>query len=63
MDFTPAGNGCPTLNDAAGYVAGEIHEVCEKGDHSVFIAEVTEAVLHDAAEALTLKEIEANYGG
>ena len=63
FDFTPAANGCPTLNDAAGYVAGSILEIVEQGDHSVFIGEVTEAVLREEAEALTLKEIGANYGG
>ena len=63
FDFTPAANGCPTLNDAAGYVAGDIHEIVERGDHSVFIGEVTEAVLRDVSEPLTLKEIGANYGG
>lgn len=63
FSFTAAGNGCPTLDDAAGYVAGTIHEVYENGDHSVFIGEVSEAKLHDAAEPLTLKEIGANYGG
>ncbi len=61
--FTPAGNGCPTLDDSAGDVEGEIREIYENGDHSVFIGEVTEAVLHDASEPLTLKEIGANYGG
>lgn len=63
FDFTPAANGCPTLNDAAGYVAGDVVEIVERGDHSVFIGEVTEAVLHDASDPLTLKEIGANYGG
>ena len=63
FDFKPAGNGCPTLDDAAGYVAGDIHEIFQRGDHSIFIGEVSEAVLHDAAEPLTLKEIGANYGG
>lgn len=63
FDFTAAGNGCPTLDDTAGYVAGDIVEVVERGDHSVFIGEVNEAVLHGEADALTLKEIGANYGG
>ena len=61
--FSAAGNGCPTLDDAAGFVAGDIVEMVERGDHSVFIGEVTEAVLHAEADALTLKEIGANYGG
>lgn len=61
--FSSAANGCPTLDDAAGYVAGQIHEVIERGDHAVFIGEVSEAVRHGKAEVLTLKEIGANYGG
>lgn len=59
----PAENGCPTFIDAAGYVAGEVVEVIERGDHSVVIGEVKEAKLHGEAEVLTLKEIGANYGG
>ena len=61
--FTPAANGCPTLDDAAGYVAGTVLELVQRGDHSVVIGEVTEARLHGAAEILTLKEIGANSGG
>jgi flavin reductase (DIM6/NTAB) family NADH-FMN oxidoreductase RutF len=61
--FWPAGNGCPTLAGAAGYVAGTITDIVERGDHSVFIGEVTEAVQHEGAEILTLKEIGATYGG
>lgn len=63
LAFTRAENGCPTLEAAAGYVAGEIREIYEGGDHSVFVGEVTEARLHCEAEMLTLKEIGANYGG
>ena len=44
-------------------MAGDIHEIIERGYHSVFIGEVTEAILHEAGEPLTLKEIGANYGG
>ena len=58
-----AENGCPVLNEAAGYVAGKVVEIVEKGDHSTVIAEVTEARLFSEAEPLTLKEIGANYGG
>ena len=63
LAFTPAGNGCPTLDNAAGFVAGEIKEIYEHGDPSVFIGGVGEAKLHDAAEPLTLKETGVNYGG
>ena len=61
--FSLAANGAPTLNDAAGYVAGDIHEIILRGDHSIFVGEVTEASLNGEAEVLTLKEIGANYGG
>ncbi|MBI3991731.1 MAG: flavin reductase family protein [Candidatus Lambdaproteobacteria bacterium] len=63
FEFALAGNGSPVLTAAAGYVAGTIHEIVERGDHSVFVGEVTEARLHGAADILTLKEIGANYGG
>lgn len=61
--FSLAENGAPTLDDAAGYVAGDIVDVIKRGDHSIFVGEVTEARLHGEAEVLTLKEIGANYGG
>ena len=61
--FSDAENGCPTLDDTAGYVAGDVVEFVERGDHSVVIGEVKEAKLHGEAEILTLKEIGANYGG
>lgn len=61
--YTSAENGCPTLTDVAGYVAGDVHEIIARGDHSVIVGEVKEAVLHDEVEILTLKEIGANYGG
>ncbi len=61
--FSDAENGCPTLDDTAGYVAGNVVEFVERGDHSVVIGEVKEAKLHGEAEILTLKEIGANYGG
>ncbi len=61
--FSRADFGCPTVDDAAGYVAGSVVEIIERGDHSVVIGEVTEAVLNGEAEILTLKEIGANYGG
>ena len=63
VPFTEAANGCPTIDAAAGYVAGEILNSVEQGDHTVFIGEVTEARLHSEADVLTLKEIGANYGG
>ena len=62
-EFALAENGSPVLTGAAGFVAGDIHEIVERGDHSVLVGEVTQAKLHGAAEILTLKEIGANYGG
>ena len=61
--FTPAENGCPTLDDTAGYVAGDVLDILENGDHSVVVCQVTEAKKHADADILTLKEIGANYGG
>ena len=61
--YTAAANGCPTIDAAAGYVAGRVVQIVEHGDHSVVIGEVAEAKLHAAADILTLKEIGANYGG
>ncbi len=61
--FSHAANGSPVLDEAAGFVAGDIHEIIERGDHSIFVGEVTEARLHAASDILTLKEIGANYGG
>ena len=61
--WSAAENGCPILDDTAGYVAGKVVQIVEKGDHSVVIGEVTEARLHAESDILTLKEIGANYGG
>ena len=61
--YSAAENGCPTLDDTAGYVAGDVVDILENGDHSVVVCQVTEAKKHADADILTLKEIGANYGG
>ena len=40
-----------------------ITDLVERGGHSIFVGDVTEAVQHRTAEILTLKEIGATCGG
>ena len=66
-----AGNGCPILDSAIAAVECAVKEVVEMGDHSIVIAEVTEAHLMKAPEGradaaiLEMKDLGDNvyYGG
>lgn len=69
--YHPGVNGAPILASAVGAVECSVKEVLELGDHSVVIAEVTEAHLHTAPEGradaaiLEMKDLGDNvyYGG
>ena len=64
-------NGAPILASAVGAVECSVKEVLEMGDHSVVVAEVTEAHLHTVPEGradaaiLEMKDLGDNvyYGG
>lgn len=69
--FHAGANGSPILASAIGAVECSVKEVLEMGDHSIVIAEVTEAHLHTAPEGradaaiLEMKDLGDNvyYGG
>jgi flavin reductase (DIM6/NTAB) family NADH-FMN oxidoreductase RutF len=69
--FHAGANGCPILDSAIGAVECVVKEVLELGDHSIVVAEVTEAHLMQAptgradAAILEMKDLGDNvyYGG
>ena len=69
--FHNGANGCPILDSAIGAVECVVKEVLELGDHSIVVAEVTEAHLMQAptgradAAILEMKDLGDNvdYGG
>ncbi|NOX38428.1 MAG: flavin reductase [Calditrichaeota bacterium] len=69
--FSTGTTGAPVLDDVPAYVECRLVDTVEKGDHSVFVGEVVEAVVREAPEGrpdevtLTLKDLGDNvfYGG
>ena len=55
--------GLPILDDAIGGVECKVINSVEHGDHTVFVAEVLTAVLHNDTEALNLSSTGWSYGG
>ena len=55
--------GLPVLEDALGAVECELVGQVLHGDHSVFVAEVKSAVVHQDCEALNLASTGWSYGG
>jgi flavin reductase (DIM6/NTAB) family NADH-FMN oxidoreductase RutF len=60
---TGANTGCPILSDAPAWVECKVVGFHEYGDHTVVVGEVVEAGLKQQSDALTLKELNLNYGG
>jgi len=63
FSYSLAENGCPVMDDAAGFIAGKVVKLIEQGDHSVVIAEIKEALQSEEAKIMTLAETGAKYGG
>ncbi len=69
--FSSGTTGSPVLEDVPAYVECRLVDTIEKGDHSVFVGEVVEAVVREMPEGrpdeaiLTLKDLGDNvfYGG
>lgn len=59
----PGENGCAILEDALGYLECRITGSVPAGDHTVFVAEVTQAGLLREGEALTMRETGFRYSG
>ncbi|MFE4107099.1 flavin reductase family protein [Almyronema epifaneia] len=55
--------GCPVIKDSLGYIACSVVGAVEKGDHTVFVAEVIGANLHQEGEPLLLENTGWQYGG
>ena len=60
---TGANTGCPILSDAPAWVECKVIGFHEYGDHTVVVGEVLEAGIKTQSDALTLKELNLNYGG
>lgn len=61
--FHPGENGAPILDEAMGYLECNVTEIAQGGDHSVVIAEVTDARVQAEGELLTLADAGWHYGG
>ncbi len=61
--FTFGPLGMPLIDDALGGVECELMGQVSKGDHTVFVAEVKTATLHNDGDALNLASTGWNYGG
>lgn len=60
----PSPSGAPLLADAPAWATLRVTDLVERGDHAVVVAEVTDVGLRaEAPQALTLKELNLNYGG
>jgi len=63
VPHTFAGNGCPVLGDALGYVACEVESSISAGDSTLYVARVTEAVVLREGEPLTMREAGFRHAG
>lgn len=54
---------CPIIKDTLGYVECQVVETVEKGDHTIFVAEVIGAGVHREGEGLLLETTGWQYGG
>jgi flavin reductase (DIM6/NTAB) family NADH-FMN oxidoreductase RutF len=56
-------NGCPILDDTLGWLECRVTGELPAGDHTVFVAEITEAGVLRDGEALTMAETGFRYSG
>jgi flavin reductase (DIM6/NTAB) family NADH-FMN oxidoreductase RutF len=61
--FKLSGNGCPILEQALAYFECRVVDKIERGDHTVFVAEVIDAGVQREGQPLTLAETGFKYGG
>jgi flavin reductase (DIM6/NTAB) family NADH-FMN oxidoreductase RutF len=55
--------GAPILKDVPAYLECRVVEPIDAGDHTLFLAEVVEAGVHDDRDALKLPDTGWHYGG
>ncbi|MEC4986826.1 MAG: flavin reductase family protein [Oscillatoria sp. PMC 1068.18] len=64
VEFYPGTEtGCPIIKDSLGYIECKVVDSSEKGDHSVFVAEVIASGVHREGSQLLLENTGWNYGG
>ncbi|MEC4896129.1 MAG: flavin reductase family protein [Oscillatoria sp. PMC 1051.18] len=64
VEFYPgAETGCPIIKDSLGYIECKVVDRIEKGDHTVFVAEVIGSGVHRKGSQLLLETTGWNYGG
>lgn len=61
--FAAGVTGAPVLADVPAWFECRVVEEIDRGDHTVFVAEVVEAGVRREEEPLTLKDAGFNYGG
>jgi flavin reductase (DIM6/NTAB) family NADH-FMN oxidoreductase RutF len=61
--FAPGATGSPILADAPAYFECRVTDEIRRGDHTVFVAEVVEAVVRREEEPLSIRETGMAYGG
>jgi len=61
--FTTDKTGSPLLEESPAYFECKLLDTIERGDHSVFVAEVISAGVRREDETLLLKETPWHYGG
>ncbi len=62
-EFYLGETGCPIISESLGYVECQVVSATEKGDHTVFVAEVIASGVHREGEPLLLSSTGWNYGG
>jgi flavin reductase (DIM6/NTAB) family NADH-FMN oxidoreductase RutF len=53
----------PVIEEAFGWVETRVFEIVKRGDHSVFVVEVIDAVLKQDEPLMTLTDTPWHYGG
>lgn len=61
--FATGVTGAPVLADTPAWFECRVRDEIDRGDHTVFVAEVVEAGVHREEEPLTLKDASFFYGG
>jgi flavin reductase (DIM6/NTAB) family NADH-FMN oxidoreductase RutF len=61
--YHPGANGCPILDDTLGWLECRVTGETPAGDHTVFVAEITEAGVLRDGDALTMAETGFRYSG
>ncbi len=55
--------GCPIITDSLGYVECKVVEICDQGDHTIFVGEVISSGIHREGNPLLLESTGWQYGG